>query len=153
MGLQAMPGLDALHRTDADTPNLGYGRGRPGRRLARRPSLGNGGMRGGRILSRNKPATRSVLNRSWQRQTAVLLVPVRRMISAAPQPSAVGNTIRVRQERLQKCNTAYLPLWSTAIWAEDHKWLRPEIGHSHALILSSYKKCCAVYSFSPGDRI
>src|ERR1035437_1244953 len=56
-----------------------------------------GGMRDGRVLSRNRPATPSVMKRSCQRHTAVLLVPVHRMISAVPQLSAVSNTIRARQ--------------------------------------------------------
>ena len=46
---------------------------------------------------RSMPATRSVMKRSCQRQTAVLLTPVWRMISAVPQPSAVSNTIWARQ--------------------------------------------------------
>lgn len=53
----------------------------------------SGGMRDGRVLSRSKPATPSVMKRSCHRQTAVLLTPAPRMISAAPQPSAVTNTI------------------------------------------------------------
>ena len=57
----------------------------------------SGGMRDGRVLSRSRPATPSVMNRSCQRQTAVLLVSVRRMISAVPQPSAVSRTICARQ--------------------------------------------------------
>ena len=42
-------------------------------------------MRYGRVLSRSKPSTPSVMNRSCQRHTAVLLVPVQRMIYAVPQ--------------------------------------------------------------------
>jgi hypothetical protein len=54
-------------------------------------------MRDGRVLSRIRPETPSFMKRSCQRQTAVLLVSVRRMISAVPQPSAVSRTICARQ--------------------------------------------------------
>ena len=75
------------------TRRIGLGRGDDARR-----NLGaSGGMRDGRVLSRSMPATRSVMKRSCQRQTAVLLTPVWRMISAVPQPSAVSNTIWARQ--------------------------------------------------------
>ena len=36
----------------------------------------SGGMREGRVLSRNIPSTPSFMNRSCQRQTQVLLIPV-----------------------------------------------------------------------------
>ncbi len=52
-------------------------------------SAPSGARRPGRVLSRNRPATPSVMNRSCQRQTAVLLVPLPRIISAVPKPSAV----------------------------------------------------------------
>jgi hypothetical protein len=52
-----------------------------------------GGMREGRVLSRSSQLTPSVINRSCQRQTAVLLLPERRMISAVPHPCAVNNTM------------------------------------------------------------
>ena len=54
-------------------------------------------MRDGRVLSRNRPATPARMNRSCQRHTVTLLVPVRRMISLVPIPSAVSSTIRARQ--------------------------------------------------------
>ena len=104
---QAMPPPDALHRTDTDAALLGHC-GSPVCGLAWRIGqcasddallncASQGGMRDGRILSRSRPLTPSVMNRSCHRQTAVLLVPVRRMISAVPQPSAVSSTMCARQ--------------------------------------------------------
>jgi hypothetical protein len=58
-----------------------------------------GGMREGRVLSRRSPATPSRLNRSCQRQTHGLDLPVRRMRAAVPQPSAVARMIFARQTR------------------------------------------------------
>ena len=60
-------------------------------------SAPSGGMRAGRVLSRSRPATPSARNRSCHRQTEVLLVPVRRVSSIVPQPSAVSSTICARQ--------------------------------------------------------
>src|SRR5215472_5576148 len=57
----------------------------------------NGGMREGRVLSRTRPATPARMNRSCQRHTVTLLVPVRRMISLVPTPSPVSTTICARQ--------------------------------------------------------
>ena len=54
-------------------------------------------IRVGRVLSRSRPSTPSDMNRSCQRQTAVLLTPAVRMIVAVPSPSAVASTIRARQ--------------------------------------------------------
>jgi hypothetical protein len=48
-------------------------------------------------LSRNRPGTPSARKRSCHRQTEVLLVPVRRVSSIVPQPSAVSSTICARQ--------------------------------------------------------
>ena len=48
-------------------------------------------------LSLRRPSTPSDMNRSCQRQTAVLLTPTVRMIVAVPSPSAVASTIRARQ--------------------------------------------------------
>src|SRR6516165_10018999 len=59
--------------------------------------VGSGGMREGRVLSRTRPATPARMNRSCQRHTVTLLVPVRRMISLVPAPSAVNSTIHARQ--------------------------------------------------------
>src|SRR5712692_8291284 len=56
----------------------------------------NGGMRERRVLSRRSPSTPACMNRSCQRHTQVLLLPVRRMISTVPSPSAVSSTIRAR---------------------------------------------------------
>jgi hypothetical protein len=50
----------------------------------------SGGMRGGRVLSRSRPGTPSARNRSCHRQTEVLLVPVRRVSSIMPRPSALS---------------------------------------------------------------
>jgi hypothetical protein len=60
-------------------------------------SAGNGGLPGGRVLSYNSPSTRSSMNRACQRHTVGLVLPVRRMISMVPKPSAVKSTIRARQ--------------------------------------------------------
>jgi hypothetical protein len=57
----------------------------------------SGGTRGGRVLSRNRPSTPSAAKRSCQRQTQVFDLPVRRMISTVPRPSAVNSTISARQ--------------------------------------------------------
>ena len=62
-----------------------------------RTLTGSGGMREGRVLSRNRPATPARMNRSCQRHTVTLLVPVWRLISTVPSPSAVSRTIRARQ--------------------------------------------------------
>ncbi len=67
-----------------------------GRRHGHR-SRSSGGLREGRVLSRNRPSTPACMKRSCQRQTTDLLLPVRRMISAVPKPSAVSRTIRARQ--------------------------------------------------------
>src|SRR5215510_12300195 len=60
-------------------------------------TLSSGGLREGRVLSRNRPSTPACMKRSCQRHTTDLLLPVRRMISAVPKPSAVSKTIRARQ--------------------------------------------------------
>jgi hypothetical protein len=60
-------------------------------------SAAKGGMRDRRVLSRNKPSTPASMNRSCQRQTAVLLLPVRRMIAFVPSPAVLKSTIRARQ--------------------------------------------------------
>ena len=60
-------------------------------------SCARGGMRDGRVLSRSSPATPSRMNRSCQRQTHGFDLPVRRMISPVPRPSAVPRTILARQ--------------------------------------------------------
>ena len=57
----------------------------------------SGGMREGRVLSRRSPSKPSAAKRSCQRQTQVFDLPVRRMISIVPTPSAVKSTISARQ--------------------------------------------------------
>jgi hypothetical protein len=56
-----------------------------------------GGMREGRVLSHKSPGTPSRMKRSCQRQTHGFDLPVRRMISAVPHPSAVARMIPARQ--------------------------------------------------------
>src|SRR5882672_1468584 len=56
----------------------------------------SGAMREGRVLSRSKPTTPSCMNRSCQRQTQVLDLRVRRIISLVPRPSAESSTISAR---------------------------------------------------------
>ena len=55
------------------------------------------GTREGRVLSRKSPSTPSAANRSCQRQTQVLDLPVSRMIAFVPTPSPLSNTICARQ--------------------------------------------------------
>ena len=57
----------------------------------------SGGMREGRVLSCRRPAMPSFVNRSCQRQTQVFDLPVRRMISLVPTPSALERMIAGRQ--------------------------------------------------------
>ena len=57
----------------------------------------SGGMREGRVLSRDSASTPSCMNRSCQRQTQLLFLPVRRVISTVPSPAAVNRLIRARQ--------------------------------------------------------
>jgi hypothetical protein len=108
MRLQTVGAPDALHRGDADPSSRGHHAGGPVGPLAARILLGQcdhpfsdlrpkGGMREGRVLSRNSPVTPSCMNRSCQRQTQVLLLPVQRMISTAPSSAAVNRMIRARQ--------------------------------------------------------
>ena len=60
-------------------------------------SCPSGGTREGRVLSRRRPSTPASAKRSCQRQTQVFDVPVRRMISTVPTPSAESSTISARQ--------------------------------------------------------
>ena len=57
----------------------------------------SGGMREGRVLSCRRPSMPSFMNRSCQRQTQVFDLPVRRMISLVPTPSALERMIAARQ--------------------------------------------------------
>src|SRR3954447_8438634 len=54
------------------------------------------GVPGGRVLSRRRPATPSAINRSCQRQTHGLDLPVRCRIVLVPRSSAVARTISAR---------------------------------------------------------
>ena len=60
-------------------------------------TTGSDGLPGLRILSRVRPATPTAMNRACHRHTTGLALPDRRMISAVPQPSAVGRMILARQ--------------------------------------------------------
>lgn len=57
----------------------------------------SGLIREGRVLSRSRPSTPSCMKRSCRRQAQVLEVPVWRMISAVPTPSALSSTMAARQ--------------------------------------------------------
>ena len=57
----------------------------------------SGLIREGRVLSRSSPSTPACMKLSCQRQTQVLEVPVWRMISAVPMPSALNSTMAARQ--------------------------------------------------------
>lgn len=50
-------------------------------------------MREGRVLSRNSPAMPSRMNRSCQRHTEVLLLPVRGVTSTVPRPAPVREQV------------------------------------------------------------
>ena len=54
-------------------------------------------MPGGRVLSRSRPSTPSAMNRSCQRHTQVLDLPVAAMTPTVPTSSAVSRMIRARQ--------------------------------------------------------
>ena len=60
-------------------------------------SGGIGALPGGRDLSRSRPSTPSCMNRSCQRQTQVLDLPVSVMIAEVHRPSPLRRTIRARQ--------------------------------------------------------
>ena len=105
--LQAMGTPDAPDRAFTDAGRRGHHRGRPMGRLDGRvrqrqrhhapaTSGPKGGMRDGRVLSRRRPSMPSSMNRSCQRQTQVFDVPVRRMISCVPTPSALKRMIAAR---------------------------------------------------------
>ena len=49
------------------------------------------------VLSRSRPSTPSAMNRACQRQTQGFDLPVRRMISTVPAPSAVARMTPARQ--------------------------------------------------------
>jgi hypothetical protein len=58
---------------------------------------GTGALPGGRDLSQSRPATPSCMNRSCQRHTQVLDLPVSAMIAEVPRPPPLRRTIRARQ--------------------------------------------------------
>src|ERR1700722_3397287 len=60
-------------------------------------SAPGGLIRERRVLSRSRPSNPSSIKRSCQRQTQVLDLAVRRLISFVPTPSAVNSTITARQ--------------------------------------------------------
>ncbi len=66
----------------------------------------------GRVLSRSRPSKPSSMNRSCQRQTQVLDLPVRRMISFVPNPSAVNRTISARQTCFCAALRSLMRAWS-----------------------------------------
>ena len=51
-------------------------------------SAGSGGMRDGRVLSRASPSTPACMNRSCQRQMAVLSLPTARTMPFVPMPGS-----------------------------------------------------------------
>ena len=59
-------------------------------------SSGTGFLPGGRVASRRSPSTPSARKRSHQRQTVGFDMPVRRMVSASPQPDPSARTMRAR---------------------------------------------------------
>jgi len=71
----------------------------------------SGAMREGRVLSRRRPSYPSCMKRSCQRQTQVFDLPVRRMTSLVPIPSALNRTISARQTclcgALRSCTTTF----------------------------------------------
>ena len=129
MRLQAVGAPDTLNRADADPGCLGHRRRRPVGRLAgrvarrqfnhardqrpvqRRLARGSG-------LVGSRPSTPARIKRSCQRQTTDLLLPVRRMISAVPRPSAVSRIIRTRQ-------TCFCGLFQLATIAASRKRSSP----------------------------
>src|SRR5215210_7389426 len=76
-------------------------------------------MRAGRVLSRRRPSTPSSAKRSCQRQTAVLLLAVRRMIAAVPSPSAVVSTIAARQTRFCVRHDGFEPVAVCGGYVDD----------------------------------
>ena len=122
--LEPVRAPDALDRADADAGRLRHHRGGPvgglapadrsasARPPAPPPPAPSGGMREGRVLSRSRPRQPSSAKRSCQRQTQVFDLPVRRMISTVPTPSALEQNdlgppdvllggVAVADERLQ----------------------------------------------------
>lgn len=57
----------------------------------------SGAMRDGRVLSRRGPSKPSLAKRSCQRHTQVFDLPVCRMMSTVPTPSALNRMISARQ--------------------------------------------------------
>ena len=99
---------DALDRTRTDIDDLRHHDGGPVRRLCRRVGLGErhdalDDVRLQRLDARRprlvaqETVIPSCMKRSCQRQTQVFDLPVRRMISLVPIPSALNRTISARQ--------------------------------------------------------
>jgi hypothetical protein len=97
-----------LHRTDANArlsrhQSAGPMRGFDGRILQGQTHDPLGDLivelliSAGRVLWRSRPPNPSSAKRSCHRQTQVFDLPVRRMISFVPSPSALNRTIQARQ--------------------------------------------------------
>ena len=104
----AVAAPDAMHRTDADRAGRSTAAAvqcvvSPGGSVSVRATtrsttaVSSGGMREGRVLSTSNPSVPASMKRCCQRQTQVLDVPVTRMISLVPTPSADSSTICARQ--------------------------------------------------------
>jgi hypothetical protein len=103
MRLQAVRPPDALDGTCADIDDLCHPGGGPVSRFCWRGGLGErhdafGDVRPQRRDARtSRLVSQETVKRSCQRQTQVFDLPVRRMISLVPTPSALNSTISARQ--------------------------------------------------------
>jgi len=106
--LQPVRAPDALDIGEADADRLRHGAPGPLGRLARRFGERQGHDALAHLGSERRDARRTCLvaqqpvdailsKRSCQRQTAVLLLPVRPLMAFVPSPSAVARTIAARQ--------------------------------------------------------
>jgi hypothetical protein len=106
--LKAVRTPDALDGTRADVDDLRHHGGGPVGRLCWRVGLSEGHDALGDVRPQRGDARRprlvaqetvipSCMKRSCQRQTQVFDLPVRRMISLVPTPSALNRTISARQ--------------------------------------------------------
>ncbi len=108
VGLETVRPPDALDRTCADADCFRHHSGGPMGRFGRRIGLGEHHdtlnetrpqwreSRGSRLIVQQTVAT-TCMKRSCQRHTQVFDLPVRRMISLVPTPSALNRTISARQ--------------------------------------------------------